>query len=259
MSEPQLLGENKDYYDRLAMYVTQAWTVDVLAAEATMAEIKGDLLEAQANGVSAERYFGKTPQLTAKAIVANLPKRRWRDYLAIVVLFWVLPSFGLAWLPLTHGANHVALGTVTALGGLLLVLELASQWWGRHRAFVQVKPFERKLTDNVSVIAWLMMALFLRDSFPEVGVVPVSDLAVAVVGIVLTLAGLAIAVWLDSVDLWLWRVLEAAFLAWLALPVAPRLGLAVDSFWLLLGTWLGFTLLIWGLGKLVPDRFQAQG
>ena len=70
----QLNPANKAYYENLLLYLrTKSLSKNDHQVETLLLEILQDMLEAQANGVSSEDYFGKSPQTYANDLIKVLP------------------------------------------------------------------------------------------------------------------------------------------------------------------------------------------
>lgn len=67
----KLTRENRKYYENLLLYL-RIKGKDELVTEAVLLEILQDMLEAQANGRSAQQYFGADPKVAADELVTEI-------------------------------------------------------------------------------------------------------------------------------------------------------------------------------------------
>lgn len=72
----QLTGENEKYYSDLLLYMRlNSFMKDQAAIESNLLEILQDIIDAQREGLTAEQYFGKNPQILADELLQQVPKK----------------------------------------------------------------------------------------------------------------------------------------------------------------------------------------
>lgn len=254
MSET-LLPRNKDYYERLATYVTESFGVNGVAAEETLAEIRADLLQAQANGVGAADYFGQDPEAIAAQLVANLPHRTWRGWLVVGLCAWGLSFLLLSWMLVAQGVRALPLGTCATLAVILPLGILGANAWHRRRIFKR-----KKVRDSGVVVAVVvqLVVMPLLDVFPRFGRVTVPSAVIVGVGLGLAALFVGLGIWL-GLRLLLVDGLLSVFATLFAWPALDRLGL-LPGWWgrlMLLGLFVGLGLLIFVGERVWPAKWQA--
>lgn len=255
MSET-LLPRNQEYYDRLAAYVTDAIGVDGKAAEETMAEIHADLLQAQANGISAADYFGHDPKTIGNQLVATLPHLTWQDWLRFAVIAWAISFLVFAWRFIANGLSPVPLGTAAVLAIILPVGVLVGMAVYRYGTFTR-----KKFRDSgiIVLIVCQTMLLPVSDLFPKFGRVVIPPTALAVVGFGMASVLIGFGIWL-GMHSWVFAALCSVFATLFALPAADALG-TLPGWWgrlLIPGIFLLFMLIIRGGDALLPAKWQAK-
>ncbi len=92
--EKQIKPENRMYYKNLTSYTMFAgFTHDETELEEQLLMILNDIIKAQEDGISAEKYFGKNPQESADQIIANLSKSSFKDRSTLVMII-----VGIVWI-----------------------------------------------------------------------------------------------------------------------------------------------------------------
>src|SRR5699024_7312494 len=72
----QLTGENEKYYSDLLLYMRlNSFMKDQAAIESNLLEILQDIIDAQREGMTAEQYFGKNPNVLADELLHQVPKK----------------------------------------------------------------------------------------------------------------------------------------------------------------------------------------
>ena len=72
----QLTGENEKYYSDFLLYMRlNSFMKDQAAIESNLLEILQDIIDAQREGLTAEQYFGKNPQILADELLQQVPKK----------------------------------------------------------------------------------------------------------------------------------------------------------------------------------------
>lgn len=255
MGEP-LLPENQAYYERLAACVTDALDVDGNAAEATMAEIHADLLQAQQDGISAVDYFGQDPQTIGKQLVANLPHHTWQDWLRFALLAYAAPFSLLTWRYVWDGVAKVPLGTAALLGAVLPVAILIGL------AIYRRGTFKRKRFRDSGIVVMVVcqiVLLPLSDLFPKIGRVALPSLLIGGVGFGMALILVGLVIWL-GMHSWLVAALFSAFATLFAVPAVDAL-ITLPGWWgrLMIPGMFGALLLVIYFGdKLMPAKWQAK-
>lgn len=90
----KLTRDNLKYYEDLRSYtIFAALTHDEAELEEQLLTIVTDLEAAQADGLSAESYFGKNPQESADALIQNLAPSRLKEKSSLIFL-----GVGIIWL-----------------------------------------------------------------------------------------------------------------------------------------------------------------
>ncbi|GFH42119.1 hypothetical protein Hs30E_06700 [Lactococcus hodotermopsidis] len=94
----QLDEENATFVNDLALHLaTLATFKDKLTLELKINEIANDIANAQANGISAEKFFGNQPKVATKELLKALPKKsNWQfikenTILTSILLIYSLP------------------------------------------------------------------------------------------------------------------------------------------------------------------------
>lgn len=100
----KLTAENEAYYDVILVHVRSYLRKDTSVAEDALLQVLQDLLDAQANGVTAFDYFGRRAQDVAKEIVDDLPDLSWVE---VLKNYW--------WIPLVFALSAVISDVVSAL------------------------------------------------------------------------------------------------------------------------------------------------
>jgi len=92
----QLTKENKAYYDDFLSYVAKHnfWSDDE-NINVMLLEILQDLLQAQADGIIAEEYFGNNPQDVADELIKNIPsgskRAGWKKIASLLSALALIP------------------------------------------------------------------------------------------------------------------------------------------------------------------------
>lgn len=130
----KLNPENLAYYEKFLTYFRMKNLVkNDLEVEETLMGILGDLLAAQEDGVSAEDYLGKNPEVLADELLQNIPNYSFEDifrkglaFFGIFLLFSLSGSlFSPAKSPLILG--HLVLDLVLFVGCLYSVFYLLAK------------------------------------------------------------------------------------------------------------------------------------
>lgn len=251
-----LLPRNKDYYDRLAAYVTEAIGVDTIAAEETLAEIHADLLQAQADGISAADYFGKDPKEIGEQLVANLPHLSWLEWLRISVVVWAASFFLISWRFVSDGIKRVPLGTAAVLAIILPIGILVGTAVFRRSTFTR-----KKFRDSgiVTIVVCQVVLIMLSDIFPKFGRVVLPTAGLVAVGFGVALAFIVFGIWL-GMHTWLFAALFSVFATLFTLPAIDALG-TLPGWWgrlLIPGMFILFMLVIRVGDYLCPAKWQAK-
>ncbi|WP_258089034.1 DUF1129 family protein [Weissella fangxianensis] len=95
----QLTEKNEKYYSDLLLYMRlNSFMKDQAAIESNLLEIVQDIIEAQSEGLTAEQYFGKNPQILADELLRQVPKKVGEVFKFVLyfvgayVFFSLLPS-----------------------------------------------------------------------------------------------------------------------------------------------------------------------
>lgn len=98
----QLTPENEKFYSDLLLYVRlHSFSQDQEAIESKLLEILQDILDAQADYISAKQYFGKDPKKLADDLLRQFPKsisKFFKGFAFVFVIysfFFSLPSMTL--------------------------------------------------------------------------------------------------------------------------------------------------------------------
>lgn len=93
----QLSIENQKYYENLLLYMrTNSLFHNDQEVEESLLQILQDILEAQANGESAQSYFGQNPDAVADDLLANISKTSRKEVLQLVgIIFGISTLFSL--------------------------------------------------------------------------------------------------------------------------------------------------------------------
>lgn len=122
----QLTKENKAYYDDFLSYVAKHnfWSDDE-NINVMLLEILQDLLQAQADGIIAEEYFGNNPQDVADELIKNIPsgskRAGWKKIASLLSGFAQIPLVLSLMQPGEEiGLLHLLIGTVPVFLGLAM-------------------------------------------------------------------------------------------------------------------------------------------
>ena len=100
-----LRPSNRAYFEEITVYMgLKSFLVDSQALEETLYNMVCDLKAAEADGASAEEYFGKNPQKMVDQILRDTPRRSWNTvWTAVAVIAFMIGamSFMVDWIWLT--------------------------------------------------------------------------------------------------------------------------------------------------------------
>ncbi|MDM5333284.1 DUF1129 family protein [Ureibacillus composti] len=120
--------ENEIYYENMLVYIRTNAFRDEKATEEVLLEMLDHLLDAQAEGKTAEEVFGKSPKELAEEIITSLPKESFKSLAEFTIetvlnLFgWFLVVWGI-WPLINKKEQTIHLGSLS-LSALLLVASL---------------------------------------------------------------------------------------------------------------------------------------
>lgn len=251
-----LLPRNQEYFKRLEQYVGEAIGVDSVAASDMLAEIYRDLLQAQADGIEAQDYFGDDPKAIGDQLIKNLPLRSRKSWLILAMVAWVVSFFLLIWRSLSNHGRLVPAGSMAVLAVVLPIVVLLSLEFNRRRSFSQKKLRSSSL---IMVVAVQLVMQPLADVFPKFGIVMIPNSLIATVGFVLAILFIAFGIWL-GMHSWLFASLLAVFATLFSLPAADALG-TLPGWWgrLLIPMLFVGSLLLIRIGEnLLPNKWQAN-
>ncbi|WP_166239193.1 DUF1129 family protein [Paenibacillus turpanensis] len=100
----QLTAENAAYYEKLLVYVRAEMLLSEQRSEELLMELLDHLLDAQAEGKSANQIFGSDPQQYCRDLIGSLPKENTKNAAGFVI--FLLLQFA-AWMLLTYGGVMV--------------------------------------------------------------------------------------------------------------------------------------------------------
>lgn len=115
----KLTRENRKYYENLLLYL-RIKGKDELVTEAVLLEILQDMLEAQANGRSAQQYFGADPKAAADELVTEIndaKQANLKENLSLNVFIFCL----LTLLAFTHTEINVIAYMIEIVGMVILL------------------------------------------------------------------------------------------------------------------------------------------
>lgn len=81
----QLTEENENYYDKMLVYIRFHPFLSEQQTEEILIELLDHLLEAQANGKTAEEVFGKNPKSYCDDLIRQLPKEKRNSTFTFIV------------------------------------------------------------------------------------------------------------------------------------------------------------------------------
>lgn len=209
----QLSPENKKYYDQLVDYIGSAIGTETDATSDTLADIKADLLQAQASGQSAREFFGDDPEAIAKQIVANLPRQPLKISLRIAAIGFFALFLLLFLTNLYIGGRRQPVGSELALTlGLLVIVSFAVDQM-RRRAF---KARWQVWLTRIGLGLLVGLTVTGYGALPEFGFVTFSGTGLEILSGVLVAAAIVYFVWLGKTDPWPVTLLAALTIMFLS-------------------------------------------
>lgn len=252
-----LLPRNQEYFKRLEQYVGEAIGVDSVAAADMLAEIYRDLLQAQADGIEAQDYFGDDPKAIGDQLIKNLPHRSRKFWIIFVMLAWGTSFCLTIWKDISDYGRMVPLGSAAVLSMILPVVVLLALEFNRRRSFRQKKLRSSSL---ILVVVIQLVILPLNDFFPKFGMVMIPKLLIVGAGFAVAIFLIGFGIWL-GMHSWVFAGILAVGATYLSIPAADALG-TLPGWWgrLLIPMLFVGSLLLIRIGEhLLPDKWQADG
>ena len=156
--------ENEIYYENMLVYIRTNAFRDEKATEEVLLEMLDHLLDAQAEGKTAEEVFGKSPKELAEEIITSLPKESFKSLAEFTIetvlnLFgWFLVVWGI-WPLINKKEQTIHLGSLS-LSALLLVASLVVLLYLifaviRNRAFSDQRK-KKRMTWGLGFLVWIL-------------------------------------------------------------------------------------------------------
>lgn len=180
----QLTKANKNYYEDMLVYVRLSYDKSEQETEEILTELLDHLVEAQAEGKTAEKVFGQEPKQYADEIIGELPKMVTKErmqYFAMGVLYFLASVtflsgiatlfnhyvLGIEPLTKTYYTGTLALKTLINIPVAFLILYAALQYirWSCFKKINKVAEF--LLSGLIGIIAMgvFMLVIFVTPDF----------------------------------------------------------------------------------------------
>lgn len=127
-----LRPSNRAYFEKMIVYMgLKSFLVDSQALEETLYNMVCDLKEAEADGASAEEYFGKNPEKMVDQILRDAPRRSWHSiWKTVTVIAFVIGAFSFMvdWIWLVPFKLRMFVYLVDMLQALILLPLVVHIW-----------------------------------------------------------------------------------------------------------------------------------
>ncbi|MBY7144925.1 DUF1129 family protein [Virgibacillus sp. NKC19-3] len=180
----QLSKENKEYYEEMLVYVRLSYDKSDQETEEILAELLDHLLEAQAEGKTAEDVFGREPKKYTDEIIGELPKmvtkKRMQYFIMGVLYFLAAIAFysgiatlfshyvlGIEPLTKTYYTGTLALKTLINIPVAFVILYAALQYirWSCFKKINKVVEFFLSALLGIVAIGLFMLVIFVVPDF----------------------------------------------------------------------------------------------
>lgn len=154
----KLTDENKKYYEQLLLYIrTAGLFYDNHEIESLLLQILQDIISAQNDKQSAEKFFGKSPQAAADELIHNLGKSSKKEILKLVGLVFGISSFFTLLNTLTTQGKGINI-LVLILNGLVSFLFVGIIVFIMHKS-IYTKIIKKKFISFL--LLWLISVLVI--------------------------------------------------------------------------------------------------
>ncbi|WP_051317256.1 DUF1129 family protein [Ectobacillus panaciterrae] len=160
----QLTKENEEIYGEVLVYVRMS-NISEADAETVLMELLDHLLDAQANGKTAQEVFGKDPKAFCHDLIEALPKAKFKEN---VKMFFPAIFMGLAmWILIDGGNGKLEYSLISLIGvSIVILLYISSMIYGLRLTSFQSKKKSFVILYVIWVIATLaQVAIMLLERF----------------------------------------------------------------------------------------------
>ncbi|HCM89544.1 MULTISPECIES: DUF1129 family protein [Vagococcus] len=186
----KLTSENKEYYEKILIYIrTKSLFRAELDIELILIELLNDILEAQSNGESAEKYFGENPQPMLDKLLDQLPKIATNKKVTLVLMIFGISSLFSLFSSLTRINPSINVLTLI-LNGLISLAFVKLIFWMINQFTFKPNTKKKKEYSIVFLISFLFIGLTFVSNY--LGSLWLSISVPSMTGLVITWSGLVI-------------------------------------------------------------------